>query len=160
VIRVSFDRSSPGLGWQVFARKGFLSNTQRAKQVASDSTARCNRSCRGAHNHQTPCARLCRRPRRWGSRPKIIEAASPFTFGGPAASPARPWAKRVVFALFTHSKATKCAAAVTLRWRQSFQNIRWICGGWRKMGLGSLFNPLGHSSQSLCHRREAAPIRH
>ncbi len=55
VIRVSVDRKLTGLGWQVFARKGFLSEYRGGKQIGSIDL-RSITGLPGAHNHQNACA--------------------------------------------------------------------------------------------------------
>jgi len=48
VIRVFGLIASPELGWQVFARKGFLVGNMAMQQVASIDLRRCNRTARRA----------------------------------------------------------------------------------------------------------------
>ena len=79
VIRVSVDRKLTGLGCQVFARKGFLSEYRGGKQIGSIDL-RSITGLPGAHNHQNACAAYAA-CRTLGFAPKIIEAAF-HSFGG------------------------------------------------------------------------------
>ncbi|MCB2140039.1 MAG: UDP-N-acetylmuramoyl-L-alanine--D-glutamate ligase, partial [Rhodobacteraceae bacterium] len=55
VIRVSSGQKLDGPGWLVFARKGFLAEWRKGRQVASVDL-RDIRGLPGAHNHQNACA--------------------------------------------------------------------------------------------------------
>lgn len=55
VIRISVDEKLERFGWSVFARKGFLSEYRKGRQVASIDL-RGVRGLPGAHNHQNACA--------------------------------------------------------------------------------------------------------
>ncbi|WP_448326701.1 UDP-N-acetylmuramoyl-L-alanine--D-glutamate ligase [Sulfitobacter sp. M13] len=151
VIRVSVDRKLTGLGWQVFARKGFLSEYRNGKQVASIDL-RGVTGLPGAHNHQNACAAYAA-CRTLGFAPKIIEAAF-HSFGGlPHRSQTVGEAGGVRFV--NDSKATNVDSAVKAL--AAFQNIRWICGGLEKEGgLGSLSEPIETVRKAYVIGREAA----
>ena len=120
VIRVSVDRKLTGLGWQVFARKGFLSEYRGGKQIGSIDL-RSITGLPGAHNHQNACAAYAA-CRTLGFAPKIIEAAF-HSFGGlPHRSQTVGEAGGVRFV--NDSKATNVDSAVKAL--AAFKNIRWI----------------------------------
>ncbi len=128
VIKVSVERKLTGPGWQVFARKGFLSEYRKGKQVASIDL-RSVAGLPGAHNHQNACAAYgaCRT---LGLAPKVIEAAF-HSFGGlPHRSQTIGEAGGVRFV--NDSKATNVDSAAKAL--AAFKNIRWICGGLEKEG--------------------------
>ncbi|MFD2738523.1 UDP-N-acetylmuramoyl-L-alanine--D-glutamate ligase [Sulfitobacter aestuarii] len=133
VIRISVTRKLTGPGWQVFARKGFLSEYRRGKQVASIDL-RDVAGLPGAHNHQNACAAYAA-ARALGLAPKVIEAAF-HSFGGlPHRSQLIGEIDGVRFV--NDSKATNVDSAVKAL--AAFENIRWICGGLEKEGgLGGL----------------------
>ena len=151
VIRVSVDRKLTGLGWQVFARKGFLSEYRGGKQIGSIDL-RSITGLPGAHNHQNACAAYAA-CRTLGFAPKIIEAAF-HSFGGlPHRSQTVGEAGGVRFV--NDSKATNVDSAVKAL--AAFKNIRWICGGLEKGGgLGSLSEPLETVRKAYVIGREAA----
>ena len=151
VIRVSVDRKLTGLGWQVFARKGFLSEYRGGKQIGSIDL-RSITGLPGAHNHQNACAAYAA-CRTLGFAPKIIEAAF-HSFGGlPHRSQTVGEAGGVRFV--NDSKATNVDSAVKAL--AAFKNIRWICGGLEKDGgLGSLSEPLETVRKAYVIGREAA----
>ena len=151
VIRVSVDRKLTGLGWQVFARKGFLSEYRGGKQIGSIDL-RSITGLPGAHNHQNACAAYAA-CRTLGFAPKIIEAAF-HSFGGlPHRSQTVGEAGGVRFV--NDSKATNVDSAVKAL--AAFRNIRWICGGLEKEGgLGSLSEPLETVRKAYVIGREAA----
>ncbi|WP_299670736.1 UDP-N-acetylmuramoyl-L-alanine--D-glutamate ligase [uncultured Roseobacter sp.] len=128
VIRMSVDRKLTGPGWQVFARKGFLSEYRKGKQAASIDLRQVP-GLPGAHNHQNACAgyAVCRA---LGLGPKVIEAAF-HSFGGlPHRSQLVGEKDGVRFV--NDSKATNVDAAAKAL--AAFENIRWICGGLEKEG--------------------------
>lgn len=128
VIRVSVERKLTGPGWQVFARKGFLSEYRRGKQAGSIDLRKVA-GLPGAHNHQNACAAYAA-CRSLGLAPKVIEAAF-HTFGGlPHRSQTIAEARGVRFV--NDSKATNVDSAAKAL--TAFQNIRWICGGLEKDG--------------------------
>ncbi len=73
VIRISSGQKLGGDGWNVFARKGFLAETRKGRQVASIDL-RSVAGLPGAHNHQNACAAYAA-CRTLGIGPKAIEAA-------------------------------------------------------------------------------------
>jgi UDP-N-acetylmuramoylalanine--D-glutamate ligase len=72
VIRVSVARKLTGPGWQVFARKGFLSEYRKGRQAASIDLREIA-GLPGAHNHQNACAAYGA-ARALGLAPRVIEA--------------------------------------------------------------------------------------
>ncbi|TMM55021.1 UDP-N-acetylmuramoyl-L-alanine--D-glutamate ligase [Sulfitobacter sabulilitoris] len=136
VIRVSVTRKLTGPGWQVFARKGFLSEYRKGRQVGSIDL-RGIEGLPGAHNHQNACAAYAA-CRGLGLAPKGIEAAFHSFAGLPHRSQTVGEARGVRFV--NDSKATNVDSAAKAL--AAFRNIRWICGGLEKdgglAGLGDL----------------------
>ncbi len=128
VIRVSVERKLAGPGWQVFARKGFLAEVRKGKQIASIDLRNVP-GLPGAHNHQNACAAyaVCRT---LGLAPRVIEAAFN-TFGG---LPHRSQliAEQGGVRFVNDSKATNVDSAAKAL--SAFKNVRWICGGLEKEG--------------------------
>lgn len=128
VIRVSVDRKLAGPGWNVFARKGFLSEYRNGKQAASIDLRGVG-GLPGAHNHQNACSAYAA-CRALAIAPKVIEAAF-HSFGGlPHRSQAIGEKAGVRFV--NDSKATNVDSAAKAL--AAFKNIRWICGGLEKEG--------------------------
>ncbi len=128
VIRVSVAGKLTGAGWNVFARKGFLSETRKGKQVGSVDL-RGIVGLPGVHNHQNACAAyaVCRS---LGLAPKVIERAL-HSFGGlPHRSQLVGEKDGVRFV--NDSKATNVDAAAKAL--SAFDAIRWVCGGLEKEG--------------------------
>ncbi len=143
VIAVSVDRKLAGRDWSVFARKGFLAEWRKGKQVAAIDL-REMASLMGKHNHQNACAAygVCRSlglaPRRIGDSLKTY--------------PGLPHRAQVLGArggvtYVNDSKATNAdSAAKSLN---MFNNIRWIAGGQAKAGgIASLAPLLGHVAKA------------
>jgi len=151
VIRVSVDRKLSGPGWHVFARKGFLSEYRKGKQVGSIDLRNVT-GLPGAHNHQNACAAYAA-CRSLGFAPKVIEAAFA-SFGGlPHRSQTIGEVRGVRFV--NDSKATNVDSAVKAL--AAFENIRWICGGLEKDGgLGALAEALPTVRKAYVIGREAA----
>ncbi len=151
VIRVSSGQKLTGPGWCVFARKGFLSETRKGRQVASIDL-RDMAGLPGAHNHQNACAAYAA-ARALGIAPKVIEAALR-TFGGlPHRSQTIAEANGVRFV--NDSKATNVDSAAKAL--AAFQNIRWICGGLQKEGgLDAINAVVGSVRKAYVIGREAA----
>jgi UDP-N-acetylmuramoylalanine--D-glutamate ligase len=128
VIRVSSGQKLESFGWAVFARKGFLSEWRRGKQVASVDL-RSIAGLPGAHNHQNACAAYAA-CRTLGLAPKVIEAA----FHGFAGLPHRSQTvgERNGVRFVNDSKATNVDSAAKAL--QAFPRIRWIAGGMGKDG--------------------------
>jgi UDP-N-acetylmuramoylalanine--D-glutamate ligase len=128
VIRVSVARKLSGPGWQVFARKGFLSEYRKGKQAASIDLREVG-GLPGAHNHQNACCAYAA-CRALGIAPRVIEQAF-HSFGGlPHRSQTIGEKDGVRFV--NDSKATNVDSAAKAL--QAFTNIRWICGGLEKEG--------------------------
>ena len=151
VIRISSARKLTGPGWQVFARKGFLSEYRKGKQVASIDLREV-KGLPGAHNHQNACAAFAA-CRTLGLSPRLIEDAFA-SFGGLPHRSQRI-AKKDGVAYVNDSKATNVDSAAKAL--QAFHNIRWICGGLEKEGgLGPLLPHTSSVSKAYVIGREAA----
>jgi UDP-N-acetylmuramoylalanine--D-glutamate ligase len=151
VIRVSVAQKLTGPGWQVFARKGFLSEYRKGKQIASIDL-RAVAGLPGAHNHQNACAAYAA-CRSLGLAPKVIEVAF-HSFGGlPHRSQTIGEKDGVRFV--NDSKATNLDSAAKAL--AAFGNIRWICGGLEKEGgLDGLAAASGSVRKAYVIGREAA----
>ncbi|MCV6584702.1 MAG: UDP-N-acetylmuramoyl-L-alanine--D-glutamate ligase [Marinibacterium sp.] len=151
VIRVSSGQKLSGPGWQVFARKGFLSEYRKGKQIASIDL-RPITGLPGAHNHQNACAAYAV-ARALGLAPRVIEA-------GLASYPGLPHRSQVIaqaggVTYVNDSKATNVDSAV--RALGAFGAIRWICGGLEKEGgLSALHGQTGAVRKAYVIGREAA----
>src|SRR6056297_488465 len=151
VIRVSVARKLTGPGWMVFARKGFLSEYRKGKQVASIDL-RAVPGLPGRHNHQNACAAYAA-CRTLGLAPRVIEAAFHSFAGLPHRS--QTVAERDGVRVVNDSKATNVDAA--LQALLAFDNVRWICGGLEKEGgLAGLKPGLDHVRKAYVIGREAA----
>lgn len=128
VIRVSSGTKLEGFGWSVFARKGFLSEWRRGKQVASIDL-RAIIGLPGAHNHQNACAAFAA-VRALGIGPKVIEAAFHSFAGLPHRS--QTVGEKAGVRFVNDSKATNVDSAGKAL--QAFPKIRWIAGGVGKEG--------------------------
>jgi UDP-N-acetylmuramoylalanine--D-glutamate ligase len=151
VIRVSVDRKLAGKGWNVFARKGFLSEYRNGKQAASVDL-RDVPGLPGAHNHQNACSAYAA-CRALGIAPRVIEAAF-HSFGGlPHRSQTIGEKDGVRFV--NDSKATNVDSAAKAL--AAFKNIRWICGGLEKEGgLDGLSEASATVKKAYVIGREAA----
>jgi len=151
VLRVSSGQKLAGDGWSVFARKGFLSENRKGRQVGSIDL-RAIAGLPGAHNHQNACAAYaaCRSV---GLGPRGIEAAL-HSFGGlPHRSQVIATHDGVQFV--NDSKATNVDSAAKAL--QAFPKIRWICGGLQKDGGLDVLKPhLGSVVKAYVVGREAA----
>jgi UDP-N-acetylmuramoylalanine--D-glutamate ligase len=128
VIRISSGTKLEDFGWSVFARKGFLAEWRRGKQVASIDL-RAVAGLPGAHNHQNACAAYAA-CRALGLGPKLIEAALQSFAGLPHRSQLIGEKSGVRF--INDSKATNVDSAAKAL--QAFPAIRWIAGGMGKDG--------------------------
>lgn len=139
VIQVSVARKLQEAHWSVFARKGFLAEWRKGRQVASVDL-RGIASLRGAHNHQNACAAYAV-GRALGIGPREIETALATFEGLPHRSQVVGSRDGVTFV--NDSKATNAdSAAQALR---AYDNIRWIAGGLGKDGgIAALAADLGH----------------
>ena len=138
VISVSTARKLKGVGWSVFARKGFLAEWRKGRQVASIDL-RNVAGLPGAHNHQNACAAyaVCRS---LGLAPKQIEPAIKDYEGMRHRCQAVADSGGVKFV--NDSKATNADAAGKAL--GAFPRIRWIAGGQAKEGGISALEPLFH----------------
>ena len=151
VIRVSSGQKLTGPGWQVFARKGFLSEYRKGKQVASIDLRGIG-GLPGAHNHQNACAAYAA-CRALGLAPRAIEEALHSYPGLPHRSQVIAEAGGVAYV--NDSKATNLDSAVKAL--GAFKRIRWICGGLEKEGgLGALKGATGAVVKAYVIGREAA----
>lgn len=128
VIRVSSGQKLDGFGWAIFARKGFLNEYRKGKQVASIDLREIG-SLPGAHNHQNACAAYaaCRAV---GLAPREIEAAFHSFAGLPHRSQIVRELNGVLYV--NDSKATNVDAAQQAL--HAYKRIRWIVGGLGKDG--------------------------
>lgn len=153
VIRVSSGQRLDGPGWAVFARKGFLAEWRKGRQVASVDL-RAMQGLPGAHNHQNACSAWAV-ARTLGHGPRQIEAAMASFTGLPHRSQRVGEAGGVAYV--NDSKATNVdSAAQALR---AFPRIRWIAGGLGKDGGIAALRPhlgnvakaylIGHSARDF-----------
>ena len=136
VIRMSATRKLQGDGWSVFARKGFLAEWRKGRQMASIDLRKM-RGLPGAHNHQNACAAyaVCRSI---GLAPRLVEQHL-------ATYPGLPHRCQIVaekngVTFVNDSKATNADAAEKAL--LAFRNIRWIAGGEPKEGGITSLAPL------------------
>jgi UDP-N-acetylmuramoylalanine--D-glutamate ligase len=149
VIRVATSKLS-GPGWYVFARKGFLSEWRKGRQVSSVDLREI-KGLPGAHNHQNACAAwaACRA---LGMNPRDIEAGLRSFAGLPHRSQRIAEAGGVTYV--NDSKATNVDSA--LKALLAFDKIRWVCGGLMKEGgLDGLADGLSHVIKAYVIGREA-----
>ena len=128
VIRVSAETKLSGPGWNVFVKKGFLSEMRKGRQVTSIDL-RDIPGLPGAHNHQNACAAYAA-VRSLGIAPKVIEEGFRSFAGLPHRSQTIAEAGGVRFV--NDSKATNVDSAAKAL--AAFSNVRWICGGLQKDG--------------------------
>lgn len=136
VIRISSGTKLEGFGWAVFARKGFLSEWRKGRQVASVDLREIN-GLPGAHNHQNACAAYAA-CRSLGVGPKEIEKALRSFAGLPHRS--QLVGERGGVRFVNDSKATNVDSAAKAL--QAFEKIRWIAGGMGKEGGIAALEPL------------------
>jgi len=150
VIRVSAGRKLGGAGWYVFARKGFLTEWRKGRQVGSIDLREIV-GLPGAHNHQNACAAYAA-CRTLGLGPKEIERAFRSFEGLPHRSQRIAEKDGVIFV--NDSKATNVDSAAKAL--AAFSKIRWICGGLEKEGgLAGLGEGLEHVVKAYVIGREA-----
>ena len=143
VIRISARQKLTGPGWNVFARKGFLAEYRRGKQVAAIDL-RPIKGLPGAHNHQNACAAYAV-GRALGLSPRLIEDAFASFTGLPHRS--QLVAEKDGVRYVNDSKATNVDAAAQAL--QAFDNIRWIAGGMGKDGgIAALAPHLGRVTKA------------
>lgn len=150
VIRVSSGTKLGGDGWNVFARKGFLSETRKGRQVASIDL-RAIAGLPGAHNHQNACAAFAA-CRALGIGPRVIEQALNSFKGLPHRS--QLIAERGGVRYVNDSKATNVDSAGKAL--AAFDKIRWICGGLEKEGGLDALLPAPTVVKAYVIGREAA----
>ena len=161
VIRISSGQKLEAFGWSVFARKGFLAEWRKGRQVASIDL-RAVAGLPGAHNHQNACAAYAA-CRSLGLAPKLIEAALHSFAGLPHRS--QLVGERDGVRFVNDSKATNVDSAAKAL--QAFPKIRWIAGGLGKEGgIAGLapFLPavvkaylIGHSARDFALQLGATP---
>ena len=161
VIRISSGQKLQGPGWSVFARKGFLAEWRKGRQVASIDL-RPMKGLPGAHNHQNACAAYAAL-RAVGLAPRQIEAGMASFSGLPHRS--QLIAEQAGVAWVNDSKATNVASAANAL--QAFPRIRWIAGGLGKEGgiadlapqLGAVVKAylIGHSARDFALQMGATP---
>jgi UDP-N-acetylmuramoylalanine--D-glutamate ligase len=153
VIRISSGTKLEGFGWSVFARKGFLAEWRKGRQVASIDLREV-KGLPGSHNHQNACAAYAA-CRSLGLAPKVIEGALHSFAGLPHRS--QLVAERGGVSFVNDSKATNVDSAAKAL--QAFPKVRWIAGGLGKEGgiaalqphLGSVVKAylIGHSARDF-----------
>ncbi|MDO8884997.1 UDP-N-acetylmuramoyl-L-alanine--D-glutamate ligase [Pseudotabrizicola sp.] len=153
VIRISSGQKLDQFGWSVFARKGFLSEWRKGRQVASLDLRNVS-GLPGAHNHQNACAAYAA-CRALGVAPKMIEGALHSFAGLPHRS--QMVGERDGVRFVNDSKATNVDSAAKAL--QAFPAIRWIAGGMGKDGgiaaltlhLGAVVKAylIGHSARDF-----------
>ena len=151
VIRMSVEQKLTGPGWQVFSKKGFLSEYRKGRQVGSIDLRQI-KGLPGTHNHQNACAAyaVCRS---LGLAPRIIEQAFHSFAGLPHRS--QIIAEQGGVTYVNDSKATNVDAAAKAL--GAFKKIRWICGGLEKDGgLEALGAAMGDVVKAYVIGREAA----
>lgn len=151
VIRISVAQKLTGPGWHVFARKGFLAEWRKGKQVTAIDL-RPMTGLPGSHNHQNACAAYAA-CRTLGLAPRVIEAALASYPGLPHRSQTIAEAGGVRYV--NDSKATNVDSAAKAL--AAFDKVRWICGGLEKEGgLDGLRASLGLVVKAYVIGREAA----
>jgi UDP-N-acetylmuramoylalanine--D-glutamate ligase len=153
VIRISSGRKLQDTDWSVFARKGFLAEWRKGRQMAAIDL-RDIAGLPGAHNHQNACAAyaVCRS---LGMAPRMIEKGFQTYPGLPHRSQVLGSRDGVTF--INDSKATNADSAAKAL--AAFKNIRWIAGGLGKeggiAGMSALFSNvtkaylIGHSAEEF-----------
>ncbi len=161
VIRIVSGRKPEGAGWHVVARKGFLTEWRKGRQVASIDLREMP-GLPGAHNHQNACAAYAA-VRALGQSPRRIEEALRGFKGLPHRSQLVGEAGGVAFV--NDSKATNVDSAAKAL--QAFPRIRWIAGGLGKEGgiaglaphLGNVAKAylIGHSAREFALQLKDVP---
>jgi UDP-N-acetylmuramoylalanine--D-glutamate ligase len=150
VIRVSVAGPPRGSGWWVTARKGWLAERRKGRQVAGVDL-RDVPGLPGRHNHQNACCAWAA-ARSLGMGPREIEAGLRSYPGLPHRS--QQVAERGGVRFVNDSKATNVDAAAQAL--QAYEGIRWICGGLMKEGgLDGLRPHLGRVAKAYVIGREA-----
>ncbi|NBD30086.1 MAG: UDP-N-acetylmuramoyl-L-alanine--D-glutamate ligase [Alphaproteobacteria bacterium] len=150
VIRVSTGKLA-GEGWFVFARKGFLAEWRKGRQLAAIDL-RAIPGLPGQHNHQNACAAYAA-CRTLGLAPRLIEQALHSFAGLPHRSQLIAEIDGVRYV--NDSKATNVDSAAKAL--AAFDRIRWICGGLEKEGgLDEILGAAGSVVKAYVIGREAA----
>jgi UDP-N-acetylmuramoylalanine--D-glutamate ligase len=150
LIRVAVSRKLTGTGWNIFARKGWLSEMRKGRQVAAIDLRKVP-GLPGAHNHQNACCAYAA-VRALGIAPKVAEAAFHSFAGLPHRSQMVGETGGVRFV--NDSKATNVDAAAKAL--AAFPKVRWICGGLQKDGgIDGLRAALGNVVKAYVIGREA-----
>ncbi len=123
-------------GWSVFARKGFLAEWRRGRQVASVDLREMS-SLPGVHNHQNACAAYAV-GRSLGLAPRQIEGAMASYPG--LAHRCQVIAEKAGVRYVNDSKATNADAAEKAL--AAFDRVQWIVGGRPKAGGIEALRPL------------------
>jgi UDP-N-acetylmuramoylalanine--D-glutamate ligase len=153
VIRVSVKGKLEEFGWSVVARKGFLAEWRKGRQVSSIDL-RGIRGLPGAHNHQNACAAYAV-ARSLGLPPKMIGEAFGTFEGLPHRS--QVVAEKAGVLWVNDSKATNADSAAQAL--MAYDRIRWIVGGQMKEGgLGPLKPHLGRVVKAYVIGRAAREI--
>ena len=143
VIRISTLEKLTGAGWSVFARKGFLSEYRKGRQVGAIDLRKMP-GLPGVHNHQNACAAYAA-VRTLGVAPKVIERALRSFKGLPHRCQIIGDRDGVVFV--NDSKATNADSAG--KSLSAFNRVRWIAGGQAKEGgINALAPHLGHVTKA------------
>jgi UDP-N-acetylmuramoylalanine--D-glutamate ligase len=151
VIRVMVGAKPTGPGWTVTARKGFLSEMRKGRQIASIDL-RGIKGLPGAHNHQNACSAFAAL-RALQVPPKLIEQGFQSFAGLPHRSQIVGERDGVTFV--NDSKATNVDAAAHAL--AAFKSIRWIVGGQVKDGgFKALAAHWGHVAKAYVIGRQAA----
>ena len=149
VIRVS-TRQKLTEGWSVSARKGFLAEMRKGRQVGAIDL-RGVASLPGAHNHQNACAAYAVL-RALHIAPRVIEAGLHSFQGLPHRSQLVRTLNGVRYV--NDSKATNVDS--TVKALRAFDRVHWICGGLQKEGgLGGLSGAMGAVVKAYVIGREA-----
>ncbi|MGB3148778.1 MAG: UDP-N-acetylmuramoyl-L-alanine--D-glutamate ligase [Paracoccaceae bacterium] len=153
VIRISAGQKLDGASWAVFARKGFLAEWRKGRQVASIDL-RAIAGLPGSHNHQNACAAYAA-ARSLNIAPRLIEEALHSFQGLPHRS--QFVGERAGVRFVNDSKATNADSAAKAL--QAFPRIRWIAGGLGKEGGIAMVKPhlasvvkaylIGHSARDF-----------
>lgn len=150
VLRISAGQKLDQAAWSVFARKGFLSEYRKGRQVASIDLRNVD-GLPGAHNHQNACAAFAA-CRALGIGPRVIEQALHSFKGLPHRS--QLIAEIAGVRYVNDSKATNVDSAAKAL--TAFSKIRWICGGLEKDGGLDALLPAPNVVKAYVIGREAA----
>lgn len=153
VIQISAHHKLDGIGWSVFARKGFLSEYRKGRQAASIDL-RPIKGLAGVHNHQNACAAyaVCRS---LGLAPRVIEEGLKTFSGLPHRS--QVIAEHACVTFINDSKATNPASAAMAL--AAHGTVRWIMGGLMKDGgLGPVLEQMDHVAKAYVIGRDADQI--